>query len=297
MKSVKFDKYFMQNKGHGNNLIIKAGVRKGKTTLVSLIVKILLDKTNFIIVSNVRFENSVYEKYLGRIFYINSLTQYLEYISKFDYKHPILLVLDDAQSKDSMTSKGVMSKEGKKLSSFLIFIGKLQTSLIYIAHTSYIPRSLIEGFEPLYIYKTSRTNFIISPNFHEVDSKALSDKESIIVNMPSFKEFDKYYLPFMSLAFTDFRFDVDLDLLYNELTQYEIGEKTKECIEKFLIENKESTEIKELKELQSLSYEKLYMAFCLKKGKILSSGETFRDLINPNIIQTGRKKLKEIGLK
>ena len=38
------------------------------------------------------------------------------------------------------------------------------------------------------------------------------------------------------------------------------------------------------------------MSLCLKKGKILSDGELLRDLINSNIIQSGRKKLKKLGL-
>lgn len=291
---VDFSKYFMKHNGHGNNLIIKAGVRKGKTTLTSMIIKTLLDETDFVIVTNIRFDNTVYNMYKGRIQYINSLTQYLEFIINIDYGKPILLVLDDAQSKDSLTSKGVMSKEGKKLSSFLIFIGKLETSLIYIAHQSYIPRSLIEGFEPLFIYKPNRKDFVISPNFYERDSDSYKDKYSVIVNMPSFKEFDKYYLPILSMAFTDFKFDVDLDKLYNQLTDFKIGENTKECIKKFLDENNSENDL--AKELSQISYENLYMAFCIKKGKILSDGTMFRELLNPNITNKARKKLRKMGL-
>lgn len=293
---VDFVKYFSRNRGHGNSLIIKGGVRKGKSTLVSMIIKILLDDSNFVIVTNVRFDNSVYDRYKNRIFYINSLSQYLEFIVNVDYENPILLVLDDAQSKDGMTSKGVMSKEGKSLSSFLIFIGKLQTSLIYIAHQSYIPRSLIEGFEPLFIYKTNRKEFVISSEFFEIDSHSYSDNHSIICPMPSFNEFNTYYLPILSLAFTDFSFDINLDEMYKRLTSYDIGENTKECIAEFLKDNNKLSEFSEILDLKKLSYEKIYIALCLKKNEILSDGKMIRDLINPTIVNEARKKLRNSNL-
>lgn len=293
MVKIDFAKYFSRHKGHGNGLIIKGGVRKGKTTLISLIVKDLIDRTDFILISNVRFDNIVYENYPNRIFYINSLRDYLKVISTKSYKFPFLLVWDDAQAKNDMTSKGVMSKGGKALSSFLIFIGKLQTSYIYVAHQSYIPRSLIEGFEPLFLYKINRESFIVSPDFYSYDSEVFKDKNNLIVKMPKYPD-DNKYLPILSTAFTDFKFNVDLDKLYEALTEYEIGENTKEGIRNFL--NNSNEENNQYNKLKSLTYLEIITALNIKKGRLISSGETIRELFNPKTLTECRDLLKPIGL-
>lgn len=128
--NVDFVKYFTRRNGHGNGLIIKGGVGTGKTTLLSLIIKILLDYTNFVLVTNVRFEPRVYEKYLERIYYVSNVRQYFEFYTRIPYSQPILLIWDDSQGNDEFTSKGVMSDGGKILSSFLIYLRKFSRSIL-----------------------------------------------------------------------------------------------------------------------------------------------------------------------
>jgi len=305
---IDFVKYYSVNGGHGNGLIIKGGVRKGKTTLISLITRILLEESKFIVISNVRFHNSVYDKYEGKLFYINSLRQYLNYYANIPYENPILLVWDDAQASEGMTSKDVMSKSGKMLAQFLIFIGKMQTSYLYVAHQKYIPSPLIDGFEPLIIYKNNRTQFVLSSEIYDSDKMANRDKDNWIINLPKpitnqlengntvISNEDKNYLPIMSIAFTTFNFnDVDLKELNEKLTVFEVGENIKETVRDYLDNNINENGNAEYINLKKLSYEKIYIALCLKKGKVLSSGETIRDLINPNILNETRKKLKKIG--
>lgn len=295
--NVNFAKYFKRHNGHGNGLIIKGGVRKGKTTLISLIVKILLEHTNFIIISNVRFDNSVYEKYINRIFFIKSALEYFEIYANTPYETPLLLVWDDSQSKDFMTSKGALSKEGKKLSSFLIFIGKFRTSYIYVAHQSYIPRSIVEGFEPYYIYKTDRDKFVISQTFYEIDSHSLLDSDNIIVKMPNFKEFDKYYLPILSTAFTDFVFNVDLDSLYDKLTNYDVGENTKECVKEYLLaNNNQINNFDKYEKLKSIPYKDLYLALCLKRNMEIRESTPLNEIINNQTMTQAKKEIRKHNL-
>lgn len=305
IKEVDLIKYLMQNSGHANGLIIKGKARLGKTTLLSLISKKALDESPFIIVSNVRFENWVYEFYKDRIFFINSLRMYLDYYSDIPYKNPILLVWDDSQASEGMTSKDVMTKEGKMFAKFLIFIGKLQTSYIYVAHQKYIPSALTEGFEPFYLYKLNRKQFILSKDIYDKDSDSLRDSNNLIVNLPKpnltkmengnykIAKDDINYLPILSIAFTNFKFKgVDFDILFDMLTSYDVGENIKEVVKKYLnqSENQNSEN-----DLSKLSYEKLYIALCIKQKRLIGTGEKMRDIFNPNIITEGRKKVKNMG--
>lgn len=309
-KKINFVKYFMRNAGHGNGLIVKGGVRLGKSTLISFIIKLLLDNTDFCIISNIKFHANVYEKYKDRIFYINSLEMYLDYYSKIPYSKPILLAWDDAQASEGMTSKDVMGKSGKKLAQFLIFIGKMQTSYIYVAHQSYIPRSITEGFNPMYIYKTNRHEFVLSADFYENDKEAYYDTNNYIIPLPKpeleylengntkIADTDNNYLPIMSIAFTSFNFDsVDLDELFNMLSHESVGENVKETVKVYLNQMDKSEKIDEWEYLKKLSYEKIYMALCLKHNEQLSDGKLLREVINPNMINSGRKKLTDKGIK
>ena len=311
-QKLNIAKYFMRHSGHGNGLIIKGGVRRGKTTLISLLVMILLFRTNFVIISNVRFANYVYTKHKDRIFYITSLSQYLKHYSEIPYGKPMLLVWDDAQAHDGMTSKDVMSKEGKRLAQFLIFIGKLQTSYIYVAHQDYIPKSILQGFEPMFIYKINRESFVLSSEFFSRDTDVYSDTNHRIVKMPKIEFIKTYniftrelkliipednnkYLRILSTAFTDFEFDVDMKKLNDRLSEFDVGENTKEAVADFLKKNyKIKSEFDFLKEL---TYEQILLALFIKKETLVSTGLLIRDLFNPKIIAIANKKLEEIGFK
>jgi len=303
LHNVDFVQYLMKNGGHGNGLIIKGVVRSAKTTLLGLITKIVLENSNFAVISNVRFQNSVYDDYKN-LYFINSLEMYLNYYSEIPYSMPILLVWDDSQATEGMTSKDVFSKAGKIFAQFLIWIGKLQTSYIYVAHQKYIPAPLTEGFEPLILYKLNRSQFILATEIYEKDSQAGKDINNIFVNLPKpdlelledgnykISETDKNYLPIMTRAFTSFKFNVDMQKLNDKLTSFEVGENLKEGVKEFL-NNSKNTDNPYF-DLEKLSYEKLYIALCLKKGRELKSGETIRELFNPNILNESRKKYRKL---
>lgn len=298
MEIVDIIQYFAQNKGHGNNLIIKGGVGKGKTTLLSFIVKLLLDFTNFVIVTNVRFSNNVYQDYPMRLFYVSNFRQYLDFYTKVPYSQPILLIIDDSQGNDSFTSKGVLTGGGKILASVLIYIRKLSTSMIYIAHQRYIPASIVDGFEPYYLYKTDKKDFVISQEFFEKDSDSRKHPDSIIVNMPSFTEYDKHYLDILSHAFTDFEFNIEWDELRQKLSQYDVGENLKECVAEYLndLELSETNEFKEYDYLEKLSYEKYYIGLCLKRKCIIPPSAKLNEIIHGNIINDGKNKINKNNL-
>lgn len=305
IKEVDIIKYLMQNSGHANGLIIKGKARLGKSTLLSLITKKALDESPFVIVSNVRFENWVYDFYKNRIFFINSLRMYLEYYSIIPYENPILLVWDDSQASEGMTSKDVMSKEGKMFAKFLIFIGKMQTSYIYVAHQKYIPSALTEGFEPYFLYKLNRKQFVLSTEQYIKDSDSIRDSRNPIVNLPhpditknekgnyTISDTDENYLPILSIAFTNFKFDgVDFDILFDMLTAFDVGENVKEVVKQYLGKSENENEYENLK----ISYEKIYMSLCLKKGRLISSGEKIGELINDTMLNSARKKLRKMDL-
>jgi len=149
-KQLDLMKHFNQNDGHGNGLIIKGKVRIGKTFLLGIIAKLLI-LNGFYVVSNVRFADIEFVKYKGRLFYMKNAKQFFEAYLKIPVGSKIVVIFDDSQAKKGFKSTGVMTKEGEKLASFLIFIGKFESNYIYVAHQKYIPSAITDGFEPLVI--------------------------------------------------------------------------------------------------------------------------------------------------
>lgn len=298
---LDFTEYFKRQSGHGNGLIIKAGVRKGKTTLCSILTKQLLEKTDFIIISNVRFDNMVYENYIGRLFYITTDLQYFEIYEKVPDDTPCLLVWDDAQASEGFQSTEQYSDSAKALQKFLINIGKLETSFIYVCHRSYIPRSLTEGFDPLFIHIVRRGQlYVSSENFESAKEirEACKLKDAYYLRLPSWDKLQAHVLPILSKAPASFKFVVDHDRLQEILTRWDIGEDLKRAVREYLsLDRNESSEESELKILEALTYEKIYIALCLKKGRLIGTGEIIRKLFNPNILTEARKKLKNLGYK
>lgn len=289
---IDFSKYFKSDgKGHGNGLIIKGAVGTAKTTMLSMIIKILLENTDFVFPTNIRFEDSVYKKYPNRLKYITGIREYFEFYVSVPYSQPLLLIWDDSQGNEEMTSKRVLSDNG--LASFLIYIRKFSTSYIYIAHQKYIPES-ITGFEPYFIFKIDKERFCISENFYINNSEAFYDRENVIGLMPDYNQFDKYYLPILSHAFTDFEFDLDWYALKKFLSAYEVGEKLKEYTKIYLeqIEPKIESEKKNKYEIyKSMSYEDIYITLCLKRGEKLPYATPLNEVINDTSITRARKRI------
>lgn len=277
--------HFQQNDCHGNGLILKGGVRKGKTYLLSIICKILL-KNGFAVISNVRFKNEIYDKYKN-LYYITTDREYFEKYLLINDALPIVLFWDDIQAQKGF--KSTDHEQFTKLSNFLIFLGKYNSNYIYVAHQKYIPDCILDGYEPLFIYKNSRYYFRICEEFHE---KSIS-RCSNCIDAPVPKNFKP--LPFLSRGFARFTFIMDLEGLYDYLSQYEIGEDILRGTKEFLEQHTE--EKSEYGELGNLSYEKIYIALTIKKGKLLSSGLKIREIFNSNIITMARNKLKKMGYK
>ena len=292
---IDFSKYFMfDGKGHGNGLIIKGGVGTAKTTMLSMIIKILLENTNFVFPTNIRFEQWVYDKYPDRLYFISNVIQYFEFYCKIPYSQPLLLIWDDSQGNEGFKSTGVNSVDGNILSSFLIYLRKFSTSYIYIAHQSYIPRSITEGFAPYFLYKIDKEHFAISTEYYEIDSDAFLDNENVIGKMLPYEQFDKYYLPILSHAFTDFIFNIDWFELKQFLSQYHVGENLKEYVKIYLdnLDSKENGDLSKYETLEKMTYENIYIALCLKRKKLIKESTPLDELINPNSISKAKKKIK-----
>lgn len=277
--------YFKQNDGHGNGLILKGKVRIGKTFLLGILTRILL-MNGFYVISNVRFADIEFEKYKNQLFYMITDKDFFEAYLQIPENSKIIVVFDDSQAKDGFTSKGVMTKEGKKLSTFLIFIGKFEANYIYVAHQKYIPNSITEGFNPLIIYKFRRSDFYISDKLYENDNDVFSDINSYRIPVPSPDKFRG--LEIKSKAIAVFDFILDLDNLISHLAKYEYGENLRLGVKDFFnqIENTDN----EYNDLQSLTYTSIAKAIYLKRGYI-KDATPLNEIINSQILAKVKKEL------
>ncbi len=180
----------------------------------------------------------------------------------------------------------------------MIYIRKLSTSFIYIAHQKYIPESITGGFEPYFIYKTSKDKFVISQEFFIKDSDSLKHPDSIIVDMPSFDDYNEHYLDILSQAFTDFKFNIDWLELKQKLSAFNVGENLKEAVAEFLnnLTLSETKEYNEFNMLESIPLTKIYLALCLKKKTIIPVNMKIGDLINSTLVGNARKIIKDNNL-
>ncbi len=290
MTYINLVKHFRQNNSHGNGLIIKGGVRRGKTTIASYLTKLLL-KAGFAVISNLRFDDKVYSDY-PNLHYITSDLEYFEAYLKVPEGMPIVLVFDDSQASEGFKSTQVMTEAGDNLSKFLIFLGKFESNYIFIVHQKYIPSSIIDGFEPLFLYKLSRDSMYLSSKFLLEHSEIV--RNSVFIPVPGLDLLEP--LPILSKAIAQFNWVLDLKDLYAYLAQYRIGEGLRLGVREYLAMQSPEQD-KRLKSLKALSYHDIALALCIKKGRLVKTGETMRDLINPNILNEARKEARELGLK
>ena len=296
MREFDIVKHYNRFKGHGNGVVLKGRVRSGKTTLEGILSYILL-QAGFYIITTVRFENWVLEKYKGKLYYVTNDIQYLEAYVDIPEAGRLILFFDDAQANPGMTSKGVMTKQGHQLSTFLIFIGKLETNYLYVAHQKYLPAPLMEGFNPIMLYTLEVGKFYVSDRV--VFQEKLIQRYGYEVDTPDPKE---YGLPIISRAIAKFDFKLNWEDLTEFMAREEVGDNLKLAISEYLdiyfkqeeVDNKRQ---KPHESLKFLTYEKILLALSLKKERKISSGEKIGDLFNPNIRQMVRDKMEELGYK
>jgi len=295
-KEFDIIKHYSRYNGHGNGAILKGRVRSGKTTLIGILTYILM-QADFYIITTVRFENWVFEKYAGRIFYITNDIQYLEAYMHIPENSRAVLFFDDAQANPGMTSKGVMTKQGHQLLTFLIFIGKLETNYFYVAHQKYIPAPLTEGFNPIMLYTMELGTFFVSDIV--TSSERLIERKGYKIQVPNRKQ---YGLPIISRAIAKFDFKLNWEELTEYMAQQHVADNLKSAIREYLemYHQREASQNKEITiatQLKMLSYEKILLALSLKKGRKISKGETITDLFNSNICQMVRDQMSELGYK
>lgn len=290
MKNSQLDlvQYFNQNDGHGNGLIVKGKVRIGKTYLLGIIAKILIDN-DFYILTNVRFENWEFKKYKEKMTYIINDIDFFNAYCEIPENSKLVIMWDDAQSKDAFTSKGVMTPEGKKLASFLIFLGKFECNYVYVAHQKYIPHAITEGFNPLVIYKFKRESFIISNKIYENDFDVYADQNSYFVPVPKPEKFKG--LDIKSKGVADFEFKLDLDSLYSHLAKFEYGEDLRRGVKDFL--NSENAEISKASQLKNYSYVDMALSIYIQRGLIPDS-TPLNKIFNPNTLSEAKNRYKKL---
>lgn len=270
-------KHFQQFNSHGNGLVIKGRVRVGKTFLLGIIAKILL-LNNFAIISNVRFQDYEYAKHKN-LFYITNDKEFFECYLLIPENTPIILMWDDIQAQKGFKSTDY--EQFSKLSSFLIFIGKFECNYVYVAHQKYIPNCILEGFKPLFLYKVQKPWFYVCDELHINDEYCQNCAISYQPNPDQLKPLD-----IQSKAFSRFEFTLDLDGLFNYLSEKHIGENLRKGVSDFLNKSQHTDKYSHLKEL---TLKEIGLAIYYKRGMIKDS-TSLNEIINPNTL-SGIKKL------
>lgn len=294
MREFDIVKHYSRFHGHGNGVILKGRVRSGKTTLIGIITYIML-QADFYIITTVRFENWVLEKYAGKIYYVTNDIQYLQAYMNIPKGGKVVLFFDDAQANPGMTSKGVMTKQGHQLSTFLIFIGKLETNYFYVAHQKYLPAPLVEGFNPIMLYTLELGEFFVSDKV--LLDERLIQRYGYKIEVPDREE---YGLPIISRAIAKFDFKLNWEEFTEFMAQEYVADNLKSAIRDYLEQHQikdeqQNKEITIATQLKMLSEEKILLALSLKKQRKISKGETIGELFNPNICQMVRDKMSEMG--
>lgn len=223
--------------------------------------------------------------------YITSDLEYFEAYLTIPLDMPIVLIFDDSQASEGFKSTEVNSKAGDNLAKFLIFLGKFESNYIFIVHQKYIPSSIVDGFEPLFLYKLNRHSMYLSTKFLMEPGEI---KRATFIPVPTLDKLQP--LPILSKAIAMFNWLLDLSEIYSYLARYDIGENLRRGVTEYLNSLTPGEDMR-ISSLSKLSYHDLYLALCIKKKKLISSGETLRDLINPNIINQSRKEGRKLGLK
>lgn len=273
-------KHFQQFNSHGNGLIVKGRVRVGKTYLLGIIAKILL-QNGFAIISNVKFKDYEYDKY-SNLHYITNDIEFFECYLNIPENTPIVLFWDDIQAQKGFKSTDY--EQFSKLSSFLIFIGKFETNYIYVAHQKYIPNCILEGFNPLFLYKTKKEWFYVCNELHINDEFC---SNCAISYQPTSDKFEP--LDIQSKAFSRFSFDLDLEGLYNYLSQKHIGENLRKGVRDFLNKS-ESTD--KYSHLKNLTLKEIGLAVYYKRG-IVGDSTPLNEILNPNTLSAIKKLIKK----
>lgn len=278
--------HFKQFNCHGNGLVIKGRIRVGKTYLLGIIAKLLLGN-GFAIITNVRFDDSEFEKYKSRLFYISSDLEYFEHYLQIPETIPIVLMWDDIQAQSGFKSTDY--DQFTKLSQFLIFMGKFETNYVYVAHQKYIPDCILDGFEPLFIYKKAKEWFYACKELHTSMNDICSN--CVYVPQPTSKQLEP--LKILSKAISRFEWTLDLSNLYNYLSRKEIKENLRKGVKAYL---EHSDTIGEYEHLKNLSLQEILLAIYFKRG-IISGGTKLNKVFNSNTLDTVKKLIKDKNLK
>lgn len=175
---------------HGQIMVINGPPRVGKTNLGCLITESLLDM-GLDVITTIRLKNVP-----KGVYHVAWFSQFLKAYAK-KIKKDSVFIIDDAQ--DTMgTSLNVHSHKSQNNTRLILYIGKFQMNLIYIAHIrDYIPKNITQ-FNPLYIEKTTKK-----------EMKVFNRK---IRNIPKTK------LGFETFSPSHWDYDINLDKLWAELS-------------------------------------------------------------------------------
>lgn len=266
----------------GSGLILKGRVRSGKTYLIGIIAKLMLNK-GWNIITNVRFANDEFVKYSGKLHYITSDLEFFKSYIEIEKTEPILLIWDDAQASQGFKSTHTIRKSGDMLQTFLIFIGKLDCNYLIVMHNYLIPDVLIDGFEPLWIYKLAKENFWVGSREFETDYDIRMNCVSVPVPEPS--RFQG--LQIVSKAIAMFEWKLDLPAMFSHCSKFEYADDLRTGIKDFLDSNADENPYAHL---EKLTWTDITIAIKLKKPDVSGSMKLY-EIINPNVLYSALKKV------
>jgi hypothetical protein len=262
--------HFNQNNRHGNFLVIKGKIRSGKTHLAAILARYAI-YSGFSIITNIRFEDRVLRAN-PKIYYITSDRDFFKaYIS---IKGDSITIFDDAQA-TTASSLDTLKEKGQLIQSLMLFVGKFQSNVIYIAHLKYLPEWL-KSAEPLWIYKMHQKDFHMSYDYLEWDEVRKSRK---VVRIPITD--DMKPLEFKTFGVPFFEITMDINRMWFELSKYE-GDDLREAVQQYLvtdIKDKDKKKLLDLTEAEIVQAIMLHFGFKeVKEFSKLKFHEVFKNL-------------------
>jgi len=217
-------KHFEQNARNGNFAVVYGKIRVGKSHYVSILTRQALNR-GWSVISNVRYQDDVINYFKDRLFYITSdLDFFKAYINT---RGPTIMIWDDAQA-TAGSSKDSSSKKGRDLDDLLIFIGKFDSNLVFVAHLDYIPKCVYQQ-SPLYIYKFTKWDIFTGYRFTPFKNDVYESDDFTRAIIPRKLK----PLPFKTRGFPNFEIELPLKRMWKSLSKYD-GNELREAVARFL---------------------------------------------------------------
>ena len=264
---------FHRNGGHGNFLVLKGPIRKGKSYLTGILARELITQ-GFKVITNQMFTLEARNDYAGKLFYINNAKGFLEvYVNNTG---PFVALFDDAQTY-GFSSTSATSKKGRTIADLMLFVGKLEMSCIFNTHLKYIPEAIL-AMEPVFYYKLDRPAFFLpKPATRLITEVRDVRSQSIRISIPQHWR----PIPYRTTAVPSFDINIPLEKLWSFLGEWEKDHDNMRLGVKTWLEELDNTD--PMDDLKKLTWKDIWMAIQIKKPGV-KPGTKLYNLIPQKVI-------------